>query len=89
MAENRLTKLEEQQKELADKIKKEKAKLRRAERERDDKRKRIVGEIVLAHYREDEQVRLWLETLLDKEVTGNAERALFGLPPRPPETAGS
>jgi len=49
----------------------------------------IVGEIVLAHYKESDQIRLWLETLLDKEVTGNAERALFGLPPRPPEAAGS
>ena len=90
MAENRLSKLEEQQKELADRIKKEKAKLRRAERERDDKRKRIVGELVLEHYREDEQVRLWLEALLDKEVTGNAERALFGLTPKPAaESSGS
>jgi hypothetical protein len=89
MAETRLAKLEEQQKELADKIKKEKAKLRREERARDDKRKRIVGELVLGHYRDDDQIRVWLETLLDKEVTGNAERALFGLTPKPAAESSS
>lgn len=90
MADNRLSKLEQQQKELADRIKKEKAKLRRAERERDDKRKRIVGELVLGHYRENEQVSRWLANLIDKEVTGSAERALFGLTPKPTaESSGS
>jgi hypothetical protein len=79
---DRLSKLEQQQKELAEKIKQEKAKLRREEQERERKRKRIVGDLVLAHYHENAQVRAWVDALIAREVTANAERALFGLQPR-------
>jgi hypothetical protein len=82
---DRLSKLEELQKELAEKIKQEKAKLRKEEQARERKRKQIVGDLVLAHYQENEQVRAWVDALIAREVTADAERALFGLDPREKE----
>jgi hypothetical protein len=67
------------QKELAEQIKQEKAKLRREERERENKKKLIVGALVLKHYQDNPQVRDWLERLLDAELSNASERILFGL----------
>lgn len=79
---DRLAKLEQQQKELAEKIRQEKARLRQEERERENRRKAILGDLVLRHYREDAQVRAWVEALLDRKLSSQAERIMFGLEPR-------
>ena len=77
----RLAKLEEQQKELADKIKQERMKLKKEERQRDTKRKTILGALVLDHYTENPDVKKWVEALLENNLVGNDNRVLFGLEP--------
>jgi hypothetical protein len=86
---NRLAKLEEQQKELADKIKQERAKLKKEERQRDTKRKTILGALMLDHYTENPDVKKWVDALLENNLVGNDNRVLFGLEPKQdaPETS--
>lgn len=80
---SRIERLEQQQKQLAEKLKREKAKLRREERERERKRCEIAGRLVLAG-RDDAppEVRSWLDRLLEHKLTENKERVLFGLAPK-------
>lgn len=78
-AADKVAALEQRQKEIAEQIKQEKAKLRREERERENKKKLIVGALVLKHYQDNSQVRDWLERLLDAELFNASERVLFGL----------
>lgn len=79
----KITKLEQQQKELAEKIKREKAKIRREEREQVKRRKTLAGELVLDNLKEAPEVKAWLEQLLEEKLTDNRDRELFGLKPKP------
>jgi len=79
----RLAKLQEQQKELAEKIRQERAKLKDEEKKRDATRKTILGGLVLKYYEENAEVKAWVDALLDAKVRGNKNRALFGLAPAP------
>lgn len=81
----KLSKLEEQQKELAEKIKREKAKIRREERERVKQRQTLAGELVLDNLEDAPQVKAWLEQILEDKLTDNRDRELFGLKPKPKE----
>jgi hypothetical protein len=81
--DSKLSKLEQQQKELAEKIKREKAKLRREEREREKRRAEIAGALVLAHMEDAPEVKAWLDRLLEEKLTENKDRTLFGLEKKP------
>ena len=78
-AADRIAELEKRQKEIAEQIKQEKVKLRQEEREREDRKKMILGSLVLKYYQDNEQVRDWLEGLLDEKLSSASERVLFGL----------
>ena len=88
-ASDKLTKLEQQQKELAEKIKREKAKLRREQREREQRRAAIVGALVLKHYEDAPEIKAWIDKLLDETLEDNNERVLFGLAPKPQASSES
>jgi hypothetical protein len=86
-AGDKLSKLEQQQKELAEKIKREKAKLRRAEREREQRRAAVLGALVLKHYEDAPEIKAWIDRLLEEKLDEANERVLFGLAPKAePET---
>lgn len=85
----KLSKLEQQQKELAEKIKREKAKIRKEQRERDKRRATLVGELVLANVGQAPEVKAWLDKLLDSKITEKRDRVLFGLDETPGDTVGT
>lgn len=79
---DKLSKLEQQQQELADKIKREKLKIRREQREREKRKVALVGELVLANIKQEPDMQAWLEMLLDDKLSDPRDRVLFGLKPK-------
>lgn len=76
----RLRKLLQQQEELAEQIQKEWARILDQQGREDIQRKIIAGTIALTHANEDQRFRTLLHDLLDRFVSTDEERALFGLP---------
>lgn len=79
---SKIARLEQQQKEIAERIRREKAKLRREEREREKRRAEIAGALVLEHMKEAPEVKAWLDRLLEEELAETRDRVLFGLAPK-------
>lgn len=76
--------LEKQQQEIADKLKREKAKIRQAEKDQRDYRYRLAGKLALDS--SDPDFREAFRRILQKQIKP-ADRALFDLPPSSePET---
>jgi hypothetical protein len=86
---SRIERLEQQQRELAEKIRREKAKLRKEEQEREKRRQTIAGALVLKHAPDAPEVQAWLDRLLDDKLTENRERTLFGLTPKADPAGGA
>jgi hypothetical protein len=78
--EQRLAELEQQKQQIAEKIKRESAKLKAAERKRDTRRKIIAGALALENCEHDSAFREKLFRLLADNVTRADDRALFDLP---------
>ena len=78
--EEKIEELEKKQAQLKAKLSREKAALRTQQRKEDTRRKIVVGAIVLEHASKDERFADYLELLLNKAVTREADRKLLGLP---------
>lgn len=87
----KLTKLEERQRQLNEQIRAEKAKLRTQQRKDETRRKVIVGAIVREHMDRfpDDDASRKIAALLDSHVSKPGDRELLGLVPREDATAGS
>jgi hypothetical protein len=77
---------------LTAKIRKEKGRIRKRTRSQDTRRKIIAGALVLIE--QDPTIKEWLQRTLNKVLTRNDERMLFGLPllptePTAPQQAGT
>lgn len=81
--EQKISKLQEQQAQLAARIAKERAKVSAEERKKDTRRKIIAGALALEHADKNEGFGGTLHRLLNEYVTKPAERELFGLDPLP------
>lgn len=79
----RLHKLLRQQEELAEQIRQEWVRILDQQDREDIQRKIIAGTIALTHADEDQRFRSLLHDLLDRFVSRDEERALFGLPSKP------
>ena len=82
MSSEKLTKLKQQQEQLARKIRLEQQRLATRDRKDDTRRKIIAGALALNHREKnpDSDFARKLNALLDEYVTKPHERALFGLP---------
>lgn len=79
----RLRKLLQQQEELAEQIRQEWTRILDQQGGEDIRRKIIAGTIALNHADEDQRFRTLLHDLLDRFVSEDEERGLFGLPSKP------
>jgi hypothetical protein len=79
----RLTKLEQQRERLNREIRREKDRLQQEQRKRDTRRKIILGGLVEKHcnLHAESDFAQEVEKLIAQYVTGETERALFGLSP--------
>jgi hypothetical protein len=82
---DKLEKLIDKRQALNAKIRQELGRDRVRKRREDTRRKIIAGAVVLVE--KDPAIKLWLQRTLDKVLTRNDERALFGLVllPEPPD----
>lgn len=79
----RLHSLLQQLKELSAQIQQEQARISGQQGREDTQRALIAGRVVLSHADEDQRFRTQLHDLLERYVTTDEERALFGLESRP------
>lgn len=75
----RLEKLLERKAEIDAQIASAKAKLRKAEKKKDTRRKILIGACFLEKYKEKQEE---LKNIMDAFLVRNNDRALFDLPPR-------
>jgi hypothetical protein len=87
VVEDKLEKLIDKRQALNAKIRQELGRTRSRKRREDTRRKILAGAIVLTE--KDPTIKTWLQRTLDKVLTRNDERALFGLVllPEPPPGA--
>jgi hypothetical protein len=78
----RIEKLAEKRRQLAEEIDRMRAAEAQEERKRDARRKILVGSLVLAQVERGEVPRERLVAELDQHLTRNHDRALFDLAPR-------
>jgi septal ring factor EnvC (AmiA/AmiB activator) len=78
--EEQLQKLLERKKELEQKIRSIKNRMKAEERKKDTRRKILVGAAVLSAAERDPKFRQWLMNLLDRSLTRPQDRELFDLP---------
>ena len=83
MATEKINKLRDKQKQIAEQIRREEARVRAKERKEETRRKILVGAYILDKATRDEQYHGWLQKSLDGFLTRPDDRALFGLPPLP------
>jgi hypothetical protein len=86
MADEKLNRLRDKQKEIAEQIRREEARLNVKKRAKDTRRKILAGAFVLDRASRDDQYNGWLVKSLDGFLTRPDDRALFGLPALPPAT---
>lgn len=77
----RLQELEQARKQLAEREKAIKARLRSKDRKIRNRRIAIIGSVVEAHAQHDAQFADLLWTILKNRVTRDADREFLGLPP--------
>ena len=84
MTGDKLARLREKQKALAEQIRREESRRNAEERKKDTRRKVLVGAAILHKASNDKQYETWLiNNLLSGFLTRDDDRALFGLPPLP------
>ncbi len=81
--EQKLKRLEEAQTKLAARKKAVQARLRSKERKQDNRRKIIVGAVLLAHAEHDERFKDLIWTILKNRTLRESDREFLGLPPLP------
>lgn len=81
--EQRLTELQQAKDKLAAREKAIKARLRSKERKHDNRRKIIVGAVLLAHAEHDERFKDLIWTILKNRTLRKADREFLGLTPLP------
>lgn len=79
--EQKLAELEQQRRQIDERIKRESAKVKATERKNDTRRKILAGAVALAHADHDPSFRDALNQQIQKNVTRAEDRALFGLFP--------
>ncbi len=77
---NELEKLLEKEKQLKAKIQAAKSREREKERKLDTRRKILIGAMVLEGMKNSEEYETKIRQNLDKYLTKNKDRVLFGLP---------
>jgi hypothetical protein len=85
VGKERIEKLLAKREEVNAKIRRELGRDRSLKRRQDTRRKIIAGALLLAE--KDPAITAWLARTVAKLLTREDERALFGLPPLPPEPA--
>jgi hypothetical protein len=85
MADDRLEKLRARQAELAARIRREENRKRLQERKDDTRRKILAGAAVLDEAEHKSEFNTVIVELLGRFLTRPDDRALFALPPLPPE----
>jgi hypothetical protein len=80
--DDRLKRLEVQRVKITAEIGRLKSRHAQEERKRDTRRKLLVGALVLELVERGEWPRERLMEVLDRQLTRDIDRALFGLPPR-------
>jgi hypothetical protein len=83
VAQDKLEKLLAKREEMNAKIRQEQGRDRTRKRRQDTRRKIIAGALVLSEA--DPAIQAWLSRTLEKVLTRDDERALFGLAPLPAE----
>ncbi len=84
--EQKLAELQEKQRQIAERIKTENARIQSQKRKEDTRRKILAGSVALNHADHDPEFRAMLNAQIDKNVTRDDDRALFGLAPLKGET---
>lgn len=79
-SEERLTELQEKERQIKAQIQREKAKAKQEERKRDTRRKVIIGGMVMAHCQIDPAFEAQIMRLLNQHVTRPADRETLDLP---------
>jgi hypothetical protein len=79
---DRRAKLEERRAKIDQQLRALEAREKQAERKRDTRRKIVAGGIVLTHAEMHPEFADQLNGLLERFVTRDADRELFGLPPK-------
>lgn len=82
MTTNKLDKNREKRKTLTEKIRRKKIRLSKQKRRKDTRRKILAGAAVLSEAEGRPNFKTFLHKLLDRFLTKQDDRALFGLPPR-------
>lgn len=80
-AEQKLAELREQERQLQERIKAQNARIQSQKRKEDTRRKILAGSVALNHADHDPEFRAKLNAQIDKSVTREDDRALFGLAP--------
>ncbi|HLI87728.1 MAG TPA: mobilization protein [Ktedonobacteraceae bacterium] len=86
MSSDKLARLREKRKVIAEQIRREENRLSRQERKKDTRRKILVGAAILHKAENEPEYKKWLIHLLDGFLEREDDRALFGLPPAKLET---
>lgn len=84
MTTDKISKLRDKQKQLAEQIRREEGRLKAKERKEETRRKILVGAYILDKASRDEQYKSWLVKGMEGFLTRADDRALFELPPLPP-----
>lgn len=79
--EQKLAELQEKQRQIAERIKTENARIASQKRKEDTRRKILAGSVALNHADHDPKFGADLKAQIDKNVTRDDDRALFGLAP--------
>lgn len=79
--EQKLAELEQQRRQIDERIKRESAKVKATERKNDTRRKILAGAVALAHCDHDPAFKDALMQQIQKTVTRPEDRALFGMYP--------
>lgn len=59
------------------------------QRQEDTRRKVLIGALVMAELEKGSHLKPIIDQLLDGQLTRDADRALFGLPPKAPQSTAS
>lgn len=81
--EQKLAELQEKQRQIAERIKTENARIQTQKRKEDTRRKILAGAVALEHAEHDKDFNAKLQAQIARNITRDDDRALFGLSPLP------